>query len=139
MYGEAVVYLDRTLASSAPFVRKQVGQLPSKMRYVAAQFNGLLHDGLWLANGGHANAMARRLYGAVAALDSLELRREPDVNSVFPLLTPEQFGELSAWCPFYEWDPARNQVRWMTAWDTTPDDVDRFAAGVRRVVAPEQG
>ena len=28
------------------------------------------------------------------------------------------------------WDMSRQQVRWMTAWDTTADDVDRFAAGV---------
>ena len=29
-----------------------------------------------------------------------------------------------------------NQVRWMTAWDTTADDIDQFAAGVKAIVQP---
>ena len=66
MYGEAVVYLNRTLAEQARFVRKQITQLPSKMRFVAAQFNALLDDELWLRSARHANAMAARLHEAVA-------------------------------------------------------------------------
>jgi threonine aldolase len=31
---------------------------------------------------------------------------------------------------FYVWDEATGEVRWMCAWDTTPDDVDAFAAAV---------
>ena len=44
--GEAVVYLNPALATRAKFVRKMVNQLPSKMRFVAAQFNALL-TALW--------------------------------------------------------------------------------------------
>lgn len=134
MYGEAVVYLDHSLARSAPFVRKQVGQLPSKMRYVAAQFSALLTNGLWLTNATHANAMAQRLHIAVADLEVLALGA-PEVNSLFPHLPDATATKLREWCPFYDWDPSREQVRWMTAWDTTPVDVDRFAAGVRAVLA----
>mgnify|MGYP003347421269 FL=1 len=36
-----------------------------------------------------------------------------------------------AWCFFWPWDMSRDQVRWMTAWDTTEEDVERFVAGVR--------
>jgi threonine aldolase len=32
---------------------------------------------------------------------------------------------------FYDWDRARGEVRWMTAWDTTPEDVDRFVTVIR--------
>lgn len=48
MYGEAVIYLNRDLARSAPFVQKQVTQLPSKVRFISAQFLALLDDDLWL-------------------------------------------------------------------------------------------
>ncbi|NCX18084.1 MAG: hypothetical protein EBX15_04925 [Acidimicrobiia bacterium] len=34
------------------------------------------------------------------------------------------------WSFFWDWDPAAHQVRWMTAWDVSGDDVARFAAGV---------
>ena len=37
------------------------------------------------------------------------------------------------WSFFWDWDLARDQVRWMTAWDTTAEDVEAFAAGVRAV------
>ena len=47
--GEAVVYLRPELARRALYLRKQVTQLPSKMRFVAAQFLALLDDGPWLA------------------------------------------------------------------------------------------
>jgi threonine aldolase len=130
MYGEAVVFLDPTLARLAPFVRKQATQLPSKARYIAAQFNALLADDLWLRNARHANAMARRLYDALSGCDGVSFTGPPEVNSLFPLLRADVIDELQAWSPFYTWDPAIDQVRWMTSFDTTADDVDRFAAGI---------
>jgi threonine aldolase len=108
------------------------------MRYVAAQFAALLHDDLWLANAANANAMTLRLYEHVGAVASLRMR-PPEVNSQFPTLAPEHAAALRAWCPFYDWDPAAHQYRWMTAWDTTAQDVDRFAAGVREVVGAPAG
>ena len=47
----------RALRKRAKYVRKQVNQLPSKMRFVAAQFNALLDDDLWIRLAEHANAM----------------------------------------------------------------------------------
>jgi threonine aldolase len=54
---------------------------------------------------------------------------------VFPRLPAGAIAPLQAWCPFYDWDVATHQVRWMTSWDTTPEDVERFAAGVGAVMA----
>ncbi len=130
MYGEAVVYLNDRFAGVAPFVRKQVTQLPSKMRYVAAQFNALIDDDLWLDLAAHSNAMAKRLYEATRAIPHVHYDAPPTVNSVFPHLPREAIGPLQEWCFFWDWSVPTNQVRWMTAWDTTADDVDTFAAGV---------
>lgn len=129
--GEAVVFLTPALADRALYIRKMVTQLPSKMRFVAAQFNALLTDDLWFDLAGHANGMARRLYDATVGLPGLEYLGPPQVNSVFASIPPEVIDPLRDWCFFWDWDLSRNQVRWMTAWDTTVDDVDRFAAGVR--------
>jgi threonine aldolase len=46
LYGEAVIYLRPELATRARFARKQAGQLASKMRFIAAQFDALLTDQL---------------------------------------------------------------------------------------------
>ena len=75
--GEAVVYLNPELATAAPFVRKQVTQLASKMRFVAAQFNALLDDGLWIELATHANEMAALLHRRTAAIDGVELGAPP--------------------------------------------------------------
>ena len=69
MYGEALCFFDPALARDvAPFVRKQGMQLASKMRYIAAQFEALLTDDLWLKYAAHANAMALRLHERVASI-----------------------------------------------------------------------
>ena len=131
---EAVVYLNPDLAERAMYVRKQVNQLPSKMRFVAAQFNALLADDLWIRLGEHANGMAQRLYQVTAQIPGVRYDSVPQVNSVFPMLPPDAIEPLRAWCFFWDWDVSRHQVRWMTAWDTTEADVDAFAAGVRALL-----
>ncbi|MGH9134071.1 MAG: threonine aldolase family protein [Ilumatobacteraceae bacterium] len=133
--GEAVVYLDTSLATAARFVRKQVTQLPSKMRFIAAQFNALLDDGLWVELATHANAMAALLYTRTVAITAIETDAPPQVNSLFPRLPAAAIEPLREWCFFWDWDPGRRQVRWMTAWDTTTDDVQRFAEGVAKILA----
>jgi threonine aldolase len=133
--GEAVVFLDPALGARGQYVRKTVTQLPSKMRFVAAQFNALLEDGLWLALAGHANAMSDLLHRAMCELPGVDPGPRPVVNSVFPILPPDAIGPLQAWSFFWDWDRSRHQVRWMTAWDTEQDDVATFATGVRQILA----
>lgn len=138
MYGEAVVWFDPELARSARFLRKQAGQLPSKTRYVAAQFEALLTDGLWLANAGNANRMAGRLVDRIRDVPGIDLLREPEVNGVFAHVPKDAIAPLQATSPFYVWDEATGAVRWMCSWDTTEADVDAFVAGVRSVLVGSQ-
>jgi threonine aldolase len=132
--GEAVVYLNPALAQRAKYVRKMVNQLPSKMRFVAAQFNALLDDDLWIKGAQHSNEMATRLYAATREIEGVQFEHAPEVNSLFPVLPADAIAALCEWCFFWDWDVSRHQVRWMTAWDTTQDDVDRFVAGVRHLL-----
>ena len=135
MYGEAVVFCDPALGANAKFIRKQATQLPSKMRFVAAQFDALLTDDLWIRNAAHANAMAQRLAAATRDIPGVTLAREPEVNSVFVRLPAERIAKLQAESFFWMWDETVDEVRWMTAFDTTEADIDTFAATVRRVLA----
>jgi threonine aldolase len=135
MYGEAVVFLDPAPAEHARFVRKQAAQLPSKLRYVAAQFDALLADGLWLDCASTANAMAARLADEVASVPGVRMSRRPEANSVFAAVPREMIPALQERSFFWIWDEAAGEVRWMTSYDTTPEDVDEFVAGVREVLA----
>ena len=132
---EAVVFLDPDVAIGSEYVRKQVAQLPSKMRYLAAQLNALLEGGLWIDLGARSNASARELHSLVADVDGVELDGPPAVNSLYPRLPAAAVDPLRDWSFFYDWDVSVHQVRWMTAWDTTSDDVRAFAAGVEAVLA----
>ena len=133
--GEAVIFLDTALGARGQYVRKTVTQLPSKMRFVAAQFNALLEGDLWLGLAGHANRMAAELHAAARDLPGVDPGPAPAVNSVFPMLPPHAIAPLQAWSFFWDWDRSRHQVRWMTAWDTDPGDVTTFATGVRQILA----
>lgn len=133
--GEAVLFLDPALGARGQYVRKTVTQLPSKMRFLAAQFNALLEGDLWLALAAHANQMAANLHAAVSDVPGVDPGPRPVVNSVFPILPPAAIGPLQAWSFFWDWDRSRHQVRWMAAWDTDPDDVATFATGVREILA----
>lgn len=132
--GEAVIFLDPALAERAMYVRKQVNQLPSKMRFVAAQFNALLEDDRWIRLAEHANEMCQHLYAATWNIAAVVHGGPPAVNSVFPTVPPEAIAPLQDWAYFWDWDVSRSQVRWMTAWDTTLDDVEQFAAGIRHLL-----
>jgi threonine aldolase len=132
--GEAVVFLNPALAGRAMYVRKQVNQLPSKMRFVAAQFNALLTDDRWIHLAEHSNSMCEHLYRLTSDIAGVVHGGPPVVNSVFPTIPGEAIKPLQDWSFFWDWDVSRSQVRWMTAWDTTTDDVEQFAAGVRHLL-----
>ena len=134
MYGEAVVLFDPALAEGFLFHRKQAMQLASKMRFVAAQFDALLEDDLWLRSARHANAMARLLAEEAAKVPGVELSRMPQANAVFARLPPERIAPLQAEFPFYVWDETRHEVRWVASFDTTEEDVRAFVGALGRHV-----
>jgi threonine aldolase len=140
---EAVVVLRPGLGDGLPFARKQLGQLGSKGRYLAAQFLALLEDDLWLRNAAHANAMARRLADGVRGLPDVEITRPVQANAVFALIPPDVVEPLREQFGFYVWDERtgspNKEVRWMCSWDTTEQDVDELLAAVRSAVAVSAG
>lgn len=135
MVGEAVVVFDPALVPGMLHLRKQSLQLASKMRFIAAQFDALLQDDLWLQNASHANAMAQRLCDAVAGIDGVAITRRPLANALFAIIAPDVRRRLQQDFDFYEWDDATGEVRWMCSWDTTESDIDAFATAVRAAVA----
>ncbi len=131
---EAVVFLNEELAEGFHYLRKQSLQLASKMRYLAAQFDALLTDELWLRCAHQANAMAARLAEGVGAVSGVEITRPVQTNAVFALLPKEATAALQDLFAFYIWDESAGEVRWMCSWDTTEDDVESFTAAVRNVL-----
>lgn len=134
VFGEAVVIFGAARTHDLVFARKQLAQLASKMRFVAVQFEALFSGDLWLRSAAHANAMASRL-AAGARAAGVELTQEPQANEVFALLAHDRVAPLAERFGFYTWRESAkhglDEVRWVTSWDITVEDVDRLVDALR--------
>ncbi len=132
---EAVVFLTPPLGEGFEFLRKQSLQLASKMRFLAAQLDALLSGDLWLRNARQSNAMAARLAEALRDVDGVRITRPVQTNAVFAELPAGAIASLLGEFDFYVWDERRREVRWMTSWDSTEEDVEQFVQAIRQVCA----
>jgi threonine aldolase len=131
MGAEALIVMRPSLTADAPYLRKQMLQLTSKLRFVAAQFNALLRDDLWRANATHANAMAQLLAAGAREVSGIEIVHPVQANAVFARLQPRQIAALQQDWTFHVWDEEANVVRWMTSFNTTEADVSAFLDAIR--------
>jgi threonine aldolase len=130
--GEGVVLFGDAITDDLRFVRKQMGQLASKMRFIAAQFIAMLEDGLYLRCAAHANEMAARLADGLTA-KGVPLAYRVEANEVFAMLPKGRVGELQREFHFYtwdKWDDDRDLVRLVASWDTEPAEVDALVDAV---------
>jgi len=134
MYGEAVVFFDSALAVDFKYRRKQGMQLASKMRFISAQFIAFLENDLWKTNALHANQMAEILFQKVKNIKDIFVTQEVQANGVFVILPEKIVRELQVEYFFYPWDEARSEYRWMTSFDTTEDDIERFVEKLKMLL-----
>ena len=134
LMGESAVLLNPALDVDMRYRRKQMTQLCSKMRFMAAQFEAYLNTGLWRRNAEHSNRMAQLLLSELQCIDGIRVMYPVQVNSVFVLLPAEVWRQLQQEYFFYDWDEVNDVVRWMCSFDTTEDDIRRFTAALRRLL-----
>lgn len=132
LFGEAVVILNPDLKKKAPYVRKQLGQLPSKSRFIAAQFIAYLKADLWKEIASHSMKMAQHLRILVEGLPQVSVTQPTDSNAVFATIPQAWIKNLREQYFFYVWDEHTFECRWMTTWDTQLDDVKSFAKALQR-------
>jgi threonine aldolase len=134
MYGEAVVFFDKDLAKDFKYTRKQGTHLPSKMRFISAQFEALLSDDLWRQNAEHANQMAQLLANELRKIPQIEITQKVEANGVFALVPEEYVALLQKEYFFYVWNEETSEVRFMTSFDTTKEDIEDFTGLIRRTL-----
>lgn len=134
MMGEAVVFLNSRLAHEFEYVRKQSMQLASKMRYISAQFTALFTNDLWLQNATHANQMAQLLAEKVREIPQVQITQPVEINGVFAIIPKEAIEKLQQKYFFYVWNETRSEVRWMTSFSTTREDVEKFVEALKEVL-----
>jgi threonine aldolase len=127
MGAEAVVFFDKKLSRDFLYRRKQGMQLASKMRFISAQFEALLSKDLWRKNAQHANRMAELLKKEISKIPGVKIVYKVEANGVFAQIPRQAIARLQKRYFFYVWDEERSVVRWMCSFDTTKDDIIRFA------------
>ena len=134
VFGEAVVFCDPDLGDGFEFTRKQLGQLASKMRFISAQFEALLSRRPLAAKRlATRTRWPRGSRPPSPAIDGVEVVHPVEANGVFARLPRPAIDRLlrrarAAEHPSTCGTTPANVVRWMCSWDTTPEDVDTFAA-----------
>ena len=131
MYGEAVVFFNKELASHFKFIRKQGMQLASKMRYISAQFDTYMETEIWKVNASHANKMAKLLESQVKDIPGVRITQKVQANGIFVIIPKEMIPILQKDFFFYVWNEEKSEVRWMASFDTTEEDVMGFAKILR--------
>jgi threonine aldolase len=135
---DAVVFFDPAMARDFERRRKRAGHLMSKLRFVSAQLIAYLHNGLWLDNARHANAMARRMAQGLQTVRGAKLLHPIEANEVFAELPEETVSGLERQgFHFYRWPLQRPKsgvtVRLVTCFATARADVDEFIAAAAAI------
>jgi len=134
MGADAVIFFDKKLSRNFLYLRKQGMQLASKMRFIAVQFDVLLSNDLWLKSARHANQMARLLKKELGKIRRVKVLYPVEANGVFARIPRAAIAKLKRRYFFYVWDEKQSIVRWMCSFDTTEEDVRKFAAFVEETV-----
>jgi threonine aldolase len=119
LFGEAVIFFNTQYGKDFKFYRKQLMQLGSKMRFVAAQFEEYLSHDLWKRTAEHSVKMAKLLRSKLSEIPRVEITQETESNAVFAKFPKEWIKPLKEKNFFYVWDENTFEVRLMTTFDTT--------------------
>ncbi len=135
MIGESAVILNPVLDADLKYRRKQMGQLSSKMRFMAAQFEAYLSTGVWRRNAEHSNRMAQLLCQSLREVPEAKVVYPVQANSVFVQLPNKVWNALLDDYFFYLWDEATDVVRWMCSFDTTEEDIHNLVQALKKWLA----
>jgi len=134
MMGEAVLFFNPELTPQTKYIRKQSMQLYSKMRFVGAQFLAYFENDLWKETASHANKMAMLLSKEVANIPEIEITHPVDANGIFAVVPRKIVKPLQEHFFFYIWDDTKPEVRWMTSFDTTEEEIFEFVDLIKKLL-----
>lgn len=124
MFGDAVVLFNYDKTLDLKRLLKQSLNMPSKMRYAAAQFIPYLKDRVWHKNASNSNQMAKLLADGLAKIDGVRFTQKVETNQVFAIMPGHIKTPLQKEFHFYDWNTQINEVRFVTSFDTRKEEVE---------------
>lgn len=133
MMGEAVISFRPELSEGLKFIRKQSCQLYSKMRYTTCQFIPFFESNLWEKNARHANNMARLLVEGINDIGKFNFTQKTEANVILVKMDRQLIEELQKKYNFYIWNENNNEIRLVTSFDTTEEDIYKFLKDLKEL------
>jgi threonine aldolase len=125
--GEAILFFDRSLSLEFAYRCKQAGQPVGKMRFLSAQWVGMLQERAWLRHAGSANKMAKQLEAELRSIAGVRIICPIEANAVFVEAQSEVLSAMRrrGW-EFYT-SIGTGGARFTCSWDTTESDIARLS------------
>src|SRR5690606_15209756 len=98
----------------------------SKMRFLAAQWLGLLKDDAWLRYARHANYCARQLETALKQIPEVSILYTCEANAVFVEMPPVALENLRSQGWIIYSFIGEGGARLMCSWDTSEEILNKF-------------
>jgi len=132
--GEAVVFFDLALAEEFAYRCKQAGQLASKMRFIAAQWLGVLQQERWLDYARHANRCAALLEEQLQQIPEVQIVSPRQSNAVFVTLPERVVTALHAQGWHFYTFIGLEEARFMCSWNTTEAAIGAFIEDLKTAI-----
>lgn len=130
LFGEAVIHFQKK-NERVKFLRKQFLNLPSKTRFIGAQFSQFLNDQLWFQIAQHSCQLANKLANELKQFQEVQITQPVQSNAVFCQFPQEWLKPLRKNKFFYIWDEHTKECRLMMSWDNTEDDLNDFISTIK--------
>lgn len=132
--GEIVMFNTPELDEDFKFMRKQSCQLPSKTRFIAAQFLTYFENDLWKEIARHQCHMATLLSQQLSDLPQVTITQPVQSNAVFCIFPKKVIKPLKDEYFFYVWDEHTLECRLMTSFGTREQDIINFVTRLKSLL-----
>ena len=136
LFGEAVVFSNRSMGEDFRYFIKQRGGMLAKGRLLGIQFEALFEDDLYFRLGAYADRLADQLRDTLQDL-GCPMLVEGVTNQLFPILPDEVLAELKKEFSFVtmdKMDESHHAVRFCTSWATKQQNVDALCETLKRLL-----
>ena len=126
MFGECIISLQPQFQQHLKFLRKQFLNLPSKTRFIAAQFKAYLNNHLWREIAKQSCLHAQLLAENLRQFPEIQITQPVQSNAVFCIFPFAWLKKLRTNKFFYIWNEQTRECRLMLSWDIQETDIDDF-------------
>ena len=128
MGAEALVIFNQDFQEGADHLQKQMLQLPSKMRYLSAQYLPFFKNDLWHKLASQANQKAQEINAILKSIPQLRLSYPVQTNQIFFTTPASWISLIQEKILCHLWDAEKYELRFIASWNTTSDEVEEVRA-----------